>query len=38
MTDIFHDTQGAAKLLGDKLSPRTLEKWRLTGAGPARKA
>lgn len=34
MTDNFHDTKTAAEKLG-KLSPRTLEKWRLTGRGPA---
>ena len=34
MTETFHDTQSAAKKLGD-LSPRTLEKWRLNGEGPA---
>jgi hypothetical protein len=33
MVDIFHDTESAAKKLGT-LSPRTLEKWRLTGEGP----
>lgn len=34
MTEIFHDTEDAAKQLG-KLSPRTLEKWRVQGLGPA---
>ena len=34
MTDKYHDTESAAKQLG-KLSPRTLEKWRITGEGPA---
>jgi hypothetical protein len=33
MTDTYHDTASAAKKLGD-ISPRTLEKWRLTGDGP----
>jgi hypothetical protein len=33
MTDQFHDTESAAKLT--KLSPRTLEKWRILGEGPA---
>jgi hypothetical protein len=34
MNEIFHDTESAAKELG-AISPRTLEKWRLTGDGPA---
>ena len=34
MTDKYHDTESAAKQLG-KLSPRTLEKWRILGEGPA---
>lgn len=34
MTDKYHDTESAAKELG-KLSPRTLEKWRVIGKGPA---
>jgi predicted site-specific integrase-resolvase len=34
MTDKYHDTENAAQQLGG-LSPRTLEKWRLTGEGPA---
>lgn len=35
MTDIYHDTESTAKQLGNNLSPRTLEKWRVTGEGPA---
>ena len=35
MTDKYHDTEGAVKQLGNNLSPRTLEKWRVTGEGPA---
>ncbi len=34
MTDKYHTTEDAAKLLG-KVSPRTLEKWRVLGEGPA---
>ena len=34
MTDTYHDTESAAKQLG-ALSPRTLEKWRVKGEGPA---
>lgn len=30
----FYDTSEAAKELGGKLSPRTLEKWRVQGCGP----
>lgn len=35
MTDKYHDTESAAKQLGGQLSPRTLEKWRVLGEGPA---
>jgi len=38
MTDKFHDTKSAAQILcegGKGLSPRTLEKWRVLGVGPA---
>ena len=38
MTENFNDTENAAKKLsgdGGKLSPRTLEKWRVLGMGPA---
>ena len=28
-------TEAAARLAGDKLKPRTLEKWRVEGRGPA---
>ncbi len=34
MTENFSDTKDAARKLGN-ISPRTLEKWRLTGQGPA---
>ncbi|MBM3789980.1 MAG: helix-turn-helix domain-containing protein [Acidobacteria bacterium] len=34
MNDTFTDTKNAARKLGN-LSPRTLEKWRVTGEGPA---
>lgn len=33
MIDTFHNTRQAAEKLGG-LSPRTLEKWRITGEGP----
>jgi len=34
MTGKFYDTEGAARRLDNKLSPRTLEKWRILGKGP----